>query len=208
MNLLKNKKFSEKNNRLKLKNLPSLFFFTDRKRFKNIFSVIAKLPKGTAIVVREYDLDYQQRLIFALKVKSLALENSLKIIIGKNLSLALEIKADGVHFSDLDISWMNYLRHKNSARKNFIFTCSCHQVSSLIKAEKSGFDAVFYSPIFPTKSHLGQSSIGVLKLAKIALKIQIPIFALGGINHENISLLRGCKITGIAGIGLFESKSN
>lgn len=199
MNLLN---FAGKNNSASQKNLPSLFFFTDRKRFQDIFSVIKNLPQGAAVIVREYDLNYSDRLIFAQKVKLLTQKKSLKLIIGKDLSLAIKIKADGVHFSDHDLSWMNYLHYKKTSPRNFIFTCSAHQFSSLIKADKLALSAVFYSPIFPTKSHPDAKIIGVLQLAKTALKIKTPLIALGGINPGNIRLLKGCKISGIAGIDL------
>jgi thiamine monophosphate synthase len=232
---------ARKNNRKRHKNLPLLFLFTDRKRI-DIFSAINSLPKGAAIILREYDLSYLERLNLAKKIIAIAKEKSLIMLIGKDLKLALEVRAHGVHFSDNEISWINYLRYqrllrnnllrknfiknnsqknnsiknnsqknnfvnnnfiKNNSRKNFIFTCSCHKIPTLKKAEKSGFDLAFYSPVFKTESHPTQNFLGSLKLAKITRNAKIPVYALGGINGQNIKSLRGCNISGIGGIGLF-----
>lgn len=195
--IAKNKKLT--NN----KKLPTFFLFTDRKRFKDIFQIISFLPKNTAIIIREYDLDYKARLDFINKVKAIACKKSLPILIAKNLKLALETNVNGVHFTDFDKYWFNYLHYKKSAKRNFLFTCCCHNAFSLQKADKLGMDAIFYSPIFNTQSHPKRKSLGVMNLRKSTLKTNSAIYALGGINEKNIKLLKNCAIAGIAGISLF-----
>lgn len=182
------------------KKLPSLFFFSDRRKFEDIFSVFGSMPDFVAIVVREYDLDTKSRLKFAQKIKKIA--GRKLVLIGKDLDLALKIKADGVHFSDLDPQ-PNYFDYRKRAGNNFIFTCSCHRPCSVTMAEKNNLNAVFYSPIFPTPSHKKAKTIGILKLAKIATRSRIPLYALGGINQKNYHLLVNSKIRGLAGISMF-----
>jgi thiamine monophosphate synthase len=181
-----------------------LVFFTDRKKFDDIFEVINNLPKNAIVIVREYDLSYVKRLEFATKVKLIAAKKSLKVLAGKSLKMAIAIKADGVHFSDKDKFWSKYLYCKKIGRKNFIFSLSCHKIKSLKLAQKFNFDMVFYSPIFETKSHQDQKCIGISKFRKIALEnfysFGAPLYALGGISQANIGLLRGCKIVGVGGI--------
>ena len=201
------KKLVRKNCRVNEKALPVLFFFTDRKQFPDIFEVIKSMPNaGAAIIVREYDLSHSDRTEFAKKIIKIAKEKSLLVLIGKNLKMALELKADGVHFSDHDNCWKKYSTLK--LKKNFIFTCSTHSSKSLNKSYKSDFYAVLYSPIFTTKTHLNQKSVGVLNLAKIALKSKIPLYALGGVNLSNLRQLKNCYISGIAGISIFSLKEN
>ena len=195
-----------KNRRVNKKALPALFFFTNRHQFADIFEIIKSFPKSSvAIIVREYDLPYEERLEFVLKIKKIALEKDLLVLVGKDLKLALEAEIDGLHISD-----RNVISQKNLCRKNpnFIITKSCHSEIEVIKAGNSGFDAIFFSPIFTTKTHPNQKPAGVLALSKIALKSKIPLYALGGIGPCNLRRLRNCKISGIAGISIFSNLDN
>ncbi len=196
-------KLVRKNYKVNCKALPKLFFFTDRTRFSDIFAVIKSFPNSAsiAIIIREYDLSRNERREFANRIIKIAREKSLLVLIGKDLKMALELGADGVHFSDHDKLWKKYSAFKT--KKNFIFTCSIHNLKSLKKAYNSGFDALFYSPVFSTKTHSNQKPIGVMSLAKIALKSKIPLYALGGITLGNLRQLKNCCINGIAGISIF-----
>lgn len=188
------------------KNLPALFFFTDRKKIPNWPEIVLHLPREVAIIVREYDLDESKRLNFIREIQKLTAVTQPKIIVGKSYSLAISSGADGVHYSDLDR--FNYKILPPYPKKNFIFTCSCHSELSLKKLQNKGFDMIFYSPIFATNSHPDSLPIGVAKLAKITNQTKIPIAALGGVNQDNIrQLLNGAKIQGIAGINFFADLS-
>ncbi len=188
---LKNKSYSAKK-------LPKMFFFTDRNRIKDIFAVVKNLPKDCAIIIREYDLNEAQRLDFASKISIIAREKSLKVFVGKDIKLANKIKADGVHFSDRE----SFLGFKNLHR-NFLISYACHSEKSVRQAQKYGCDLIFYSPIFPTKSHPNQKSIGALKLRNLATKTQTPIYALGGIDEKNIKIIANCGVGGVGGISIF-----
>jgi thiamine-phosphate diphosphorylase len=177
------------------KNLPKIFFFTDRKRVEDIFKVVRNLPKNTAIIIREYDFDYLERLDFARKISLIAKQNNQKIFVGKSLEIAREIDADGVHFSDKDRKVP-----RTSNLQNMLLSYSCHSLKSLAKARKLNPDLVFFSPIFVTNSHLNQKPVGVFALRNFVKKSAIPTYALGGINRSTIKLLSGSNIAGIGAI--------
>jgi thiamine-phosphate pyrophosphorylase len=182
------------------KNLPKIFFFTDRKRLDDVFEVVTNLPKNSAVIIREYDLNFTKRLNFALKIRDIAKKNSLKILVGKDAKLAAKIKADGLHLSDLE----GFRRFNHYLNKNLLVSYSCHSEKSIRKAQKYGCNLIFYSPIFPTKSHPNQKAIGVLALRKLTLKTKIPIYALGGVSIQNIKILRNSRVAGFGGISIFE----
>ena len=98
-----------------MRDKPKLFFFTNRKQFSDIFKTIETLPRNTVIIIREYDLEHKDRLLFAKKIVKIARENNLITLSGKSLELHLEAKTDGIHFSDNDISWRKYLNYKNES---------------------------------------------------------------------------------------------
>ena len=194
------------------KDLPVSVFFSNRAFITSLESTIKHLPKNSAIIIREYDLEEKDREIFAKKIVALARPLGLKILVGKDLSLAKKIKADGVHFSDFDKLPLQFFQQKNFPEK-FIFSFSCHNLKSALKAQKSGFDMIFISPIFPTTSHLNTKNMGLKNLAKISLKTkstpycESSFYALGGINSQNLSSIRKLNLAGFGTISLFLNHS-
>ncbi|MES2677112.1 MAG: thiamine phosphate synthase [Pseudomonadota bacterium] len=196
-----NDKFLQEISKAKLravKNLPEMFFFTDRKRVSNVLEVVENLPENAAIIIREYDLKADQRLNFAQQIALIARRKNLKFLVGKDWNLAQEIGANGVHFSDFD---QNFAVPKN--RHNMILSYSCHRPESIVEAEKLGADLLFYSPIFASKSHLNQQPVGIDGLKNFIKKTSLPVYALGGIDEQNIKLLNNTNISGIGGISIF-----
>ncbi len=186
-------------------------FFTDRKKVSDFALVIKSLPKNSTIIIREYDLDKNSRQDFAQKIVKLAQGKYLKILVGKDFNLAKKIKADGVHFSDFDKLPLQFLQ-KKSFPKKFIFSFACHNFKSIKKSAKFKPNIIFISPVFATTSHFQTKELGIKTLAKIVFKIKSSgsnhflskIYALGGINLQNIKQLKKLPIQGFAAINLFK----
>lgn len=183
-------------------------FFTDRKRVSDFKKLIRNLPKNSTVIIREYDLSANEREAFARKILNLSRAQGFRVLVGKDLSLARKIKADGVHFSDFDKIPIQVLQHKN-----FFLSLACHSLKSFLKAKKLKPDMIFISPIFPTQSHkstiFGTKSLGLCYLAKIIKisKDSLPIYALGGVNSTNIKSLQKLGISGFGAINFFQQNS-
>ena len=196
----KDKKRRSKTKLRAVKNLPEMFFFTDRLRIKNIFNLIEELPKQTAIIIREYDLSFADRLHFIRKTIIIARKKKLKVLVGKSWKMAKMCGADGVHFSDWD---KNFLLPKNLGK--MIFSYSSHHSNSLKKAKRLGCDLVFHSPIFASQSHPKTTPVGIGSLKNFTKKNLLPTYALGGVNEGNIKMLIDLGIGGFGGISIFEN---
>ncbi|MDA8402407.1 MAG: thiamine phosphate synthase, partial [Deltaproteobacteria bacterium] len=61
---------------------------------------------------------------------------------------------------------------------------SSHSIEEAVKAEKDGADFITFSPVYKTKNQEFQQGADMLKRAIRSVKI--PVFALGGINEENL----------------------
>lgn len=200
--------------------LPKSIFFSDRRKISatnsNLELSLKHLPKNSAIIIREYDLNSEDREILAKKIIALARPLGLTVLVGKDLSLAKKIKADGVHFSDLDKLPLQFFKQK-SFNKKFIFSISCHSFQSVLKVRKLKPDIIFISPIFPTSSHLNTKNIGYKKLAEYLTKISLKtkshaycepsFYALGGINSLNLLSIRKLNLSGFGAISLFLNHS-
>ena len=138
----------------------------------------------------------------AAEIFAICKEKNIKFLIGKNLELARKLRADGVHFSDNDKLPLQILNRKNLPKK-FIFSFACHNFLSVLKCKKLKADMVFMSPIFATKSHESAKNIGLMHFSKMLLLSKIKIFALGGVNKQNLKSLQKLGVKGFGGIEIF-----
>lgn len=121
--------------------------------------------------------------------EALQLHNLLKnkrdtlLIINDYLEIAKIADSDGIHLGQYDTS-------VKTARKILgpgkIIGISCHTLKQALAAQKDGADYISIGPVFPTPLKAGTKSLGLALLKKIAGKIRIPCFAIGGINETNI----------------------
>jgi hypothetical protein len=80
---------------------------------------------------------------------------------------------------------------------------SCHGLPALETAEWQGFDYAFLSPVFSTESHPGLPSLGLAALQEACAVVQIPVIALGGVDHGNAGECMAAGAAGWAGIRAF-----
>lgn len=73
-------------------------------------------------------------------------------------------------------------------RLNFVGT-SVHSVDEAVEAEKMGVDYVIAGHIFETDCKKGLAPRGLDFLKQVCNAIKIPVYAIGGINADNINLV-------------------
>jgi thiamine-phosphate pyrophosphorylase len=187
------------------KNLPPLIFLTERNRFENIFTTLNSIPEQTLVIIRDYDLGYSERLEYCKKIVEICKARGIKILIGKDPDLAQQVNADGIHIPEKLLPNLKQWKRKKS---NWLFTTSCHSKSSLKNIDLDIVDAILLSPVFPTKSHPDAEVLGPDRFKNIAASSKISIYALGGINKNNVKNFQGTKVVGFAGIEMFKLKPN
>ncbi len=175
-------------------------FFTDISRIHNLEKSISFLPKNSIVILREYNLSQSKRQELALKIQKLCKKFNHFLFIGKNIEIARKIKANGVHFSDLDKNSWRFISKKYPKLK---ISFACHSLKSIKKAQNSNSDILFLSPIFATKSHENSKILKTRNLAKACEISKKPIFALGGINQKNLNSVIKSKARGFGAIEIF-----
>lgn len=192
---LANKKLISKQKRSKL---PSLIFITDVEKVKNIFMTIENLPKDTLVIIRDYN--HPEREIYAEKIAAICKKRRLKFLVAGDLKLAKKLKANGVHLREDMAKDIRIWRLKNSKQ---IITISAHSASAIQKIQNYNVDAILLSPVFPTSTHPCALSLGIKNFKNLSKQSKIPVYALGGVDKENVEKLEQCNIAGIAGIDMF-----
>lgn len=79
---------------------------------------------------------------------------------------------------------------------------STHTVEEALLAEKNKADYITASHIFPTDCKKGLPPKGLVYLKAVCQKVQIPVYALGGISKENI---KDCINAGADGVCMMKT---
>lgn len=93
-------------------------------------------------------------------------------------------------FSNIHMT-MPMLQHIRLADMNFINLAgvSVHLVDEAVEAEKMGVDYVIAGHIFETDCKKGLAPRGLDFLKQVCNAVKIPVYAIGGINADNINLV-------------------
>jgi thiamine-phosphate pyrophosphorylase len=179
--------------------LPPLIYMTDEKRVPNPLAAINKLNPGSGVVFRHYAIN--DRVKLGHEIKQLCIKNCLILLVAGDYKLAWDLNADGFHLAEHQVLSPPLNMRLWRQRPNKIITAAVHSRKALLKCQKLGVDAALVSPIFPTKSHINQPSLGVTGFQRMVYKTTVPIYALGGISKKNAGQLLNTPAIGIAGIG-------
>jgi 8-oxo-dGTP diphosphatase len=139
------------------------------------------LGKGLRLVqLREKDYSREALRTLALKMLPLTRQHEARLIINADIELCREIGADGVQLTGMQLSEM-------SERPDVEWcAASCHNAAELRRAEELGCDFALLSPVLATQSHPGAPHLGWENFAAFAAGSSIPVYALGGLTHDDM----------------------
>ena len=177
--------------------LPKLFFFINTYDKNHI----RKLPKKVAIIFRDYETEYDERLI--LNIKRSCQKQGRKFFLSNNLKLAIKLNLDGVYFPSFNRD-INF--NKSNIKKKFIIIGSAHSVQEIRIKEQQGVKLIFLSPLF--KVNKNNKFLNPIKFNLLVAKTKKKVIALGGINQSNFNKLNLLKSYGFAGISYFMNQNN
>ena len=87
-----------------------------------------------------------------------------------------------------------------------MLSASCHNEIDLQQAEKLGVDFCVLSPVLPTRSHPDATPLGWAVFKDLVEKVNVPVYALGGMSPEQEAKALESGAQGVAGIrGLWRS---
>ena len=112
--------------------------------------------------------------------------NSL-FIVNDRVDIALASNADGIHLGqdDLDLKTARKLLGYSK-----IVGISANNAIDISNALKEGCDYIGIGPVFETATKKNKKPLGIEKIKTLTKDLNIPWFAIGGINSNNISHLK------------------
>ncbi|MGN1458089.1 MAG: thiamine phosphate synthase [Acutalibacteraceae bacterium] len=174
---------------------------------RTLYEQIEDALKGgiTCLQLREKNLDEEEFLEEALKIKSLCNSYSVPLIINDNVDIALKSGADGIHVGQHDMQAENV---RKLVGENMIIGVSARTVEQAVLAEKDGADYLGVGAVFNTSTKTDASSVSFQTVSEICKAVSIPVVAIGGISSENILQLSGLGIDGVALVSAIFSAEN
>jgi thiamine-phosphate pyrophosphorylase len=169
---------------------------------KLLLNQLVRLPQSLPCMVqiREKKLSTKDLLMLALKAREIQLPAGTLLLVNERVDLALAASLDGVHLPENACS-AKVLR---TLAPKLIYGCSVHSPAALHIAEEAGADYLLFGPVFDTPSkRIYGAPQGLEKLGELCQATSLPVFALGGITPENVSLCMAKGAYGIAALSLF-----
>ncbi len=122
----------------------------------------------------------------------------------------------GYHFKSNEIfqvkkGQINRIHRENADPRNgnpdyrYIFGCSCHNEADLKRANELQLDYCLLSPI--KSKNKDCPNIGWDAFSKLVSKSKVPVYALGGLEINDLKTSKKYGAAGIAGIGMFTQSS-
>ncbi|HED8424361.1 TPA: thiamine phosphate synthase [Campylobacter fetus] len=173
------------------------YAITDPKLYSNLkdsFFKFERLQTADFILFRDKICsDYVKKAEIFMSLKP---NFKAKFIVHNDLNLALNLKADGIHFSS------NLIANLKNTPQSLIKFASTHNEKEIEDAIKLGADFITFSPIFSTPNK--GEPVGIETLKKIVLNSSVKVFGLGGITtKKHIKMVELAKAAGFASIRYF-----
>jgi len=177
---------------------PRLYFITDSTNYEKeefLKRIEAALKGGVTLVqLREKERSAREYLELAKEVHTLTKKYNVPLIIDDRLDVAMAADVEGVHLGQSDLP-------VGTARKIWgtgkIIGATAKTVEQAKEAYEQGADYLGVGAIFPTTTHVKTTITSTATLSDICKAVPIPANAIGGLNKENIDVLKGIPIAGV-----------
>lgn len=187
----------------------SLYFITDSTSYTEnefLYRVEQALMGGvTLIQLREKDRTTREYIELAKKVHTIAKRYQVPMIIDDRVDVALAVDAEGVHVgaSDMPVSLARKLMGRDK-----IVGATAKTVPWAKKAYEQGADYLGVGAIYPTTTKVKTVLTSTDTLRDICNAVPIPVNAIGGLNKNNMEVLKGIPIAGICVVSAIMKADN
>lgn len=149
----------------------------------------------TCVQLREKELDEATFLAEAIQMKQLCARYGVPFIVNDNVEIAVKCGADGVHVGQSD---MEAGHVRQMVGEKMMIGVSARTVEEALAAQAAGADYLGVGAMFSTSTKLDAHVLSHQTLRDICAAVDIPVTAIGGINEENMMLLSGSGVDGVA----------
>lgn len=175
----------------RLKPLPKLWLISDARNDAGLEYALRRLPRGSGFIYRHYHLDGPERFQRFRALRRIARNCGHSVILADSAMTASEWGADGIYGAPRAL-WPR--------RAGMLHLATAHDLAEIGLAQRLGADALLLSPVFPTRSHPGGTTLGAARFRMLARQAHIPVIALGGMNAKGARRLQWSRWAAIDGL--------
>ena len=187
----------------------SLYFITDSTFMceEEFLKKVEEAIRGgvTLLQLREKDKTTREYIDIAKKVHKITKKYNIPLIIDDRVDVAIAVNAEGVHLGQSD---MPVCIARKILGKDKIIGATAKTVEQAIEAYENGADYLGVGAIYPTTTKVKTVITSVEMLDKICRSVPIPVNAIGGLNKDNIGILKGVDIAGICVVSAIMKAEN
>ena len=155
-----------------------------------IARIVSCHPAG--IILREKDMNPEDYKELAAAVVEICEQHGVKCILHSFTDVAISLQADALHLP------LHLLRETTKEQKAQ-FTdlgASCHSVEDALEAQALGCTYITAGHVFETDCKKGLPGRGLDFLRDVCAAVDIPVYGIGGIDADNIALVRDAGASG------------
>ncbi len=187
----------------------TMYFITDSTNYseEEFLYRIEEACKGgiTLIQLREKERTTREYLCLAQKVHDITKRYDIPLIIDDRVDIAQAVDAEGVHVGQSDMP-VDIARRLMGNYK--IVGATTKTVSQARKAYEQGADYLGVGAIYPTTTKVKTVLTSVDTLKEIVRAVPIKVNAIGGLNKDNIHILKNSGIDGICAVSAIMKAEN
>ncbi len=176
----------------------TLYFITDSTGLseKEFLTRIKSACEGgvTLIQIREKERTTSEYISLTLKVHEITKAYGIPLIVDDRVDVAMATDVEGVHVGQSD---MPVFMARKLLGKDKIVGATAKTVEQAVKAYNEGADYLGVGAIYPTTTKVKTVLTSVETLCDIVKAVPINVNAIGGLNKDNIDVLKGSGIDGI-----------
>ncbi len=178
--------------------LPVLYVISDAHRL-GLSVFLRKLERGLKagvrlVQLREPHLSEQAYRNLAQQVGDLCRRYHAKLLLNTVPEIAMDCNADGIHLNSQRLRALT----RRPLTENHWVGASVHDEEELEIASRLGVDFVALAPVLATSSHPKATPLGWQKFKALCATANTPIYALGGMRAEHLSVARDVGAQGLA----------
>lgn len=176
----------------------SLYFITDSTNYteEEFLRRVEQALKGgaTLLQLREKEKSTREYIELAEKVHEIAKRYNVPLIIDDRVDVALAVDAEGVHVgaSDMPVATARKIMGEDK-----IVGATAKTVPWAKEAYEQGADYLGVGAIYPTTTKVVTVLTSTETLDAITKAVPIPVNAIGGLNKDNLDILKGIDISGV-----------
>ena len=190
LNIITNRKLCENENLER--QIEKIFSAYEKKIILKNFEIVT-------LTLREKDLDKNEYLNLVKKIYPICKKHKINLILHQNYDLNLDEKymIEGLHLSYEIFKSLNKNIREGLIKKYKRIGVSIHSLEEAREVENLGASYIVAGHIFETDCKKGLEPRGLNFIKELSSVLTIPIFAIGGINEENSSLVLNSGAFGV-----------